>query len=115
MRINLITQEEYDLLIDIYKTFPELSLQNVGYEGIDRSQLSPEAIEKDKIVNDILKKSIVGFSSFQNFKRDKNDNPRIRFQYNYNYDGQGIPFIGVGYILIDELLSGFKEELNEKS
>lgn len=115
MRIELIIQEDYDILINIYKNFPELSLQNKGYEGIDRSLLTPEAVEKDKIVNNILRKSIVGFSSFQNFKKDKDGNPQIRFQYNYNYDGQGIHFTGVGYILIEELLNGFKEKQNEKS
>lgn len=116
MKIELITQENYDILIDIYNNFPELSLQNKGYEGIDRDKLTPEVIEKDKVVNDILRKSIYGFSSFQNFRKNVRDNaPEIRFQYNYNYDGNGLSFIGVGYILIDELLNGFKEKDNEKS
>lgn len=115
MKIELIMQEDYDILIDIYKNFLELFLQNKGYEGIDRSQLSFEAIEKDKIVNDVLRKSICGFSSFQNFRKDKKGNAQIRLQYNYNYDGKGLPFTGVGYILIDELLNGFKEKSNEKS
>ena len=33
MKIELITKENYDLLIGIYKNFPELSLQNKEYEG----------------------------------------------------------------------------------
>lgn len=109
MKIELITPETHGLLIDIYKNFPELSLQNKGYEGINRDLLNPEAKEKDEIINEILKKSIAGFSRFQNFKKNKNDEPQIRFQYNYGYDGEGIYFIGVGYILIDELLNGFND------
>lgn len=108
MKIELITTEEYNALTDIYNNFPGLFLQNKGYECIDKDNLSDADKSAIKQVNEILKKSIFGFSYFQNFRKHKDGNPQIRFQYNYNYDGAGISFIGVGYILIEELLNGFK-------
>lgn len=107
MKINLITKEEYDVLMDIYTKYPKLSLQNKGYEGIDKSTFSEDEKAQDELVTSILKKSVFGFSSFQNFKIQVSTNkPQIRLQYNWNYDG-GLAFTGVGYILIEELLNGF--------
>jgi hypothetical protein len=108
MTIELITEKEHDLLMDIYTNVPELFLQNNGYEGINKDQMIPEAIKLNETVNCILRKSISGFSSFQNFRKDNDGNPQIRFQYNWSYDGQSVFFIGVGYILISELLNGFE-------
>lgn len=110
MRINLVSVEDFDILMDVYTNYPKLSLQNKGYEGIDKSTFSADENSKNDLVSDILKKSIIGFRSFQNFRVNPTTNkPEIRFQYNYNYDG-GLPFTGVGYILIEELLNGFKEK-----
>lgn len=107
MRINLITKEEFDVLMKIYDQCPDLSLQNKGYEGIDKTKLSENSLSKIQAVNGILKKSIFGFVCFQNFRVNiKTQKPEIRFQYNYNYNG-GSPFTGVGYILVEELLNGF--------
>ena len=107
MRIELLTQEQHDELLNIYKSFPELTLENKGYEGINKSVLSIEAQEANAKVNDILKNHIAGFSSFQNFKHNKDGEILLRFQYNYAGDGGGTYFIGVGYILLTELLNGF--------
>lgn len=110
MKINLISVEEFDVLMNIYTNYPKLSLQNKGYEGIDKSTFSEDEKSQNELVTNILKKAIVGFSSFQNFRINPTaSKPEIRFQYNYNYDG-GLPFTGVGYILIEELLNGFKEK-----
>lgn len=109
MKIELVSQQDYNKLMDIYTNYPNLSLQNKGYEGIDKESLTTEEREKILEVSSILKKSIYGFSSFQNFRiNQKTRKPEIRLQYNYNYDGNGISFTGVGYILIDELLNGFE-------
>lgn len=110
MKIKLITPEEHADLLNIYNSFPALTFHNVGYEGINRSDLTEADKEADKKVNEILKKSICGFSKFQNFKtNNKNKDITIRFQYDYNAHDRslGIPFTGVGYILLDELLNGF--------
>jgi hypothetical protein len=106
MKINLIPVEEFNVLMNAYTNYPKLSLQNKGYEGIDKSTFTADEQSQNELVTNILKKSIAGFSSFQNFRVNKTNKPEIRFQYNYNYDG-GFPFTGVGYIFIEELLNGF--------
>lgn len=108
MRINLITTEEHTQLLDIFTNFPNLTLQNKGYETLNKAKFTEEEKTKFDEVTAILKKTIHGFSSFTNFRRNKNQEIEIRLQYNYNYDGKNIPFTGVGYILLDELLNGFK-------
>jgi len=108
MKIELITQEQYDFILEVQQKHPELTLQNKGYETIDNKFISATALLALKDVHDILEEKIVGYKVFQNFKISKDNEVLIRFQYNYNYDG-GIPFIGVGYIKLKELLNGFKE------
>lgn len=107
MKINLITPEQHAELLQIQKEFPVLTFQNSGYQYIDKSKLTDQDKEKIKEIETILKASIYGFSSFTNFRHDNNGNLQIRFNYNYDYDTKGY-FIGVGYILVDELLNGFK-------
>ena len=108
MKIELITKEQFDIISNIQKEHSILTLQNIGYEYI-KGKLN-EAEEKAKMkVSKILSEHIFGYSEFTNFRFSKKENKlEIRFQYNYNYDG-GIPFTGVGYILLDELLNGFKD------
>lgn len=108
MRIELLTTDQYNTILSIYEKYPELSLQNKGYEGIDKSKLSNEAKEDFNSIEEILKDAIAGFVRFQNFKLNKEGEIQLRFQYNYGYDGS-MYFIGVGYILLDELLNGFKD------
>lgn len=116
MKITLISQEEHQTLLDVYNNYSALTLQNKGYEGINRSKFTDIEKEKDAEVNEILRKSICGFSVFQNFKTN---NPkkelRLRFQYNWSADwdplkdkgAQPLSFTGVGYIGLHELLNGF--------
>jgi hypothetical protein len=79
---------------------------------INRDKLSDLDKAKIKEIEALLGKSIVGFSSFQNFKLSTKKKVGLRFQYNYDADYEGggnkIYFIGVGYILVNELLVGFK-------
>lgn len=109
MRIELITQQQYNTLISITESNPALIYQNKGYDNIAKSSLTDS--DKDAIlkVSKILKESIKGFCSFQNFRLSKKGDLEVRFQYNYNYDG-GIPFEGVGYIKVIELLNGFDQK-----
>jgi hypothetical protein len=106
MKINLITKEEHATLLGIFNDYPNLRLQNKGYETLDRSKFTDEEESKFDEVTKILKKTVFGFSSFTNFRFSKNNEIEIRLQYNYNYEG-GLTFIGVGYVLLDELLNGF--------
>jgi len=117
MIITLIEQHEYDFLLDIQKRFPLLTFQNVGYEYIDKSKLSEEDKQAFKQVEDLLLKSIKGFSKFFNFCHNKNGELILRFDYDYKWsmiDGipksVGISFIGVGYLTVRELLNGFNNK-----
>lgn len=123
MIITLIEQHEYDFLLDIQKRFPALTFQNNGYEYIDKSKLTEEDKQAWKDVEDFLRKCIIGFSCFNNFRYTKKSELQIRFDYNWTWtmDNEsgliyrnGISFIGVGYLKVIELLNGFetKEESN---
>ena len=105
MRIELIPKEQYDTIIDIYNKYPKLTYMNRDYDGIDISALGEEEQTAHKEVSTILRAHIKGFSRFNHF-RNINGRAQIRLQYNYNWD-EGITFIGVGYLFVDELLNGF--------
>ena len=112
MTIQLLEQQEYLKLLDIFKNNPSLTFQNEGYKYIDKNKLTDDDIAKISQIEEILKKSISGFQKFNNFKLNRKNEPQIRFQYDWNFDQEvkSIPFIGVGYLLIDELLNGFKTQ-----
>lgn len=109
MTIKLIDQVSHDRLIDLQEKYPNLTLQNVGYEYIDKSKLTPEELAAIQEIEALLKDHILGFSSFSNFRKNREGQLQIRFQYNYEADKKvpSISFIGVGYLLIEELLIGF--------
>lgn len=113
MRINLITEEEYFELVNIYQTYPKLSLQNTGWETLDFSKLNSEELENFEIASNIIKKCIWGFSEFNNFRvGNKTGEVLARFQYTYDADQEPprSSFIGVGYIKLEEMFKGFKIE-----
>lgn len=113
MKIQLITPEEHSRLLEIYESNPTLTLQNKGYEYIGKNKLSDDDNAKIKEIEIILKKAIVGFSSFTNFRLSRSGEIQIRLQYDYGAEDNGpMPhhFTGVGYLLVDELLNGFNEK-----
>lgn len=107
MKINLISEDQYNRLKEIQKTYPKLTFNNKGYEYVRKSTFSKEDLKAFKEVSDILKARIIGFIEFNNFQCVK-DVIRLRFQYNYGAADNSLGFIGVGYIELDELLNGFK-------
>ena len=118
MTITLITQEEYDKLLSIQKEFPALTFQNNGYEYLNMSKLTEIELEKFKEAEAILKKCILGFSKFNHFRIDKLKETKqevlvVRFQYNWtaddDYSKNPLPFTGVGYLEVEELFKGFRE------
>ena len=118
MTITLITQEEYDKLLSIQKEFPALTFQNNGYEYLNMSKLTEIELEKFKEAESILKNSIKGFSKFNHFRIDKLKETKqevlvVRFQYNWtaddDYSKNPLPFTGVGYLEVEELFKGFRE------
>jgi hypothetical protein len=108
MTIELISEEDYKTLLSIYTNFKSLSLQNRSYEGINKSLLTTEELNKFAEVETLIKKAIKGFRRFQNFRLSNKGEIQLRFQYNYNHGStKDLPFTGVGYILLTELLNGF--------
>ena len=79
MTITLITQEEYDRLLHLYTAHPNLTYENLGYDCLDKTSLSPEDLAAFKEVESILSKAIKGFVRFQNF-RTRKQGAQLRFQ-----------------------------------
>lgn len=107
MKIKLINADQYNTIKGIQEKNTALTFQNSGYEYIKKDKLSPEDKEALNVVTNILKDHIGGFSEFNNFNL-KEGKIKLRVQYDYSHDDEGIPFIGVGYLFLDELLNGFE-------
>jgi hypothetical protein len=109
MTITLITQEQYDRIMEIQKNYPLLTFQNEGYEYPDKSKWDENHWNAFNEMTEILSKHIKGFSKFNNFKISKKGFVMLRFQYNWTIDDENKSsyFIGVGYLSVDELLEGF--------
>jgi hypothetical protein len=103
MTIELITPEEHKTLKDIFNNYPKLTFQNNGFEYINKNEFTEEEKNAFETVTSILKKSIIGFRSFNNFRIDSKGNIKLRLQYAWSES-----FTGVGYIKLDELLNGFE-------
>lgn len=109
MTINLISKEDYNKILNIQEKFPFLTFENKGYEY----RRGPENEDESKAleeVESILKESIIGFDRFSNF-RIRDSKIQLRVQYNYDADkeeGYKSSFVGVGYLMLDQLLNGFK-------
>lgn len=105
MTIQLITEDLYNELLQIQKDFPKLTFQNNGYEYINKSTFTDEDVVAFERVSEILNDHIQGFNRFDNFRlTEKTKEIQIRIQYYWD-----ISFRGVGYLLLDELLNGFRE------
>lgn len=109
MKIQLLTPGQHEALLSAYNNYPELFLQNDGYEYIGRNTISEPAKQELKKVESVLKDVICGFYEFSNFCHSKDGQIRLRIQYNWNYDQDCASFSGVGYVLLTELLNGFNE------
>ena len=113
MTITLITVEEFTELANIQERSKILTFQNDGFEYIDHKKFT-ESDEKDyQRVIEILRKSILGFRKFHNFRLSKDGTVQIRFDYNWTADDEknSLPFTGVGYLDLIELLEGFHERV----
>lgn len=111
MKITLIEQHEYDMLMETQAKFPNLTYQNEGYDNPDKTKWSKEDLEAHKTCEDFLRKCINGFFTFNHFKLRENGRVCIRFQYDWvdpdDRAGNLLSFIGVGYLEVQELLNGF--------
>jgi hypothetical protein len=107
MKIELISQEQFNRIVEIQEKHPLLTYQQKGYDYPDKSEWSEEDLTVYDEVTEILKKHIVGFSSFTNFNFKGETGTRLRFEYNYGAEDNTMYFIGVGYISLRELHNGF--------
>ncbi len=109
MTIELIDNEQYNRMVEIQKNHTLLTYQNTGYDYPDKSKWSDDDKKAFEEVQNILKKHIKGFSEFNHFKLDKNNEIRLRFQYDWSADAEihTISFTGVGYLYLRELHKGF--------
>lgn len=114
MTIELISESQYKLLLNIQKTYPNLTYQNKGYDYPNKSKWSNEDLSQFNIVKTILNKHIKGFSEFNHFKLNNKNEVIIRLQYNWTLDEPyKYPFTGVGYLPLEELFKGFKNKNEE--
>jgi hypothetical protein len=81
MKIELISEADYNLILKICTEHPVLTFQNIGYEYIDKSKFSESDQEAFDKVTEILKKHIVGFVEFNNFLYSIDNKLRLRVTY----------------------------------
>jgi hypothetical protein len=112
MTITLITPKDHAWLLSIQKDYTKLTFQNNGYQYIKKDTLNKPELERIKELESFLKKHIVGFREFNNFKVRESGEIVIRFQYSWTADEESprTSFTGVGYLGVDELLNGFKKK-----
>ena len=95
---------DYEQLVEFIENYPDLIFDNIGYQYLSKEVRAMRA-EQIKEIEEILKRNIVGFVEFNNFKPRQDGSFDIRCQYNWCADrtpeekargGLG-SFIGVGY------------------
>jgi len=109
MKIALITEEQHATLLKVQEDHPILTFFNEGYQYIKKDNFTPEDQKAFDKVTDILKDHIVGFSEFYNFRNTTNG-IQLRFDYDYGASDNSMSFIGVGYLMLSDLVTGFKED-----
>jgi len=120
MILTTIEQKDYDIILAIQKNFPNLTFQHEPYQEWIPAHFTEEDKNALNEVKSIIKKSITGFRNFTNFYYNKKGILNIRFYYDWSYGWnndidkivvrQSIPFTGVGYLELQELLNGFNED-----
>ena len=99
---NVLTPEQQALLLELSNK-PELNLvacdHSNHYYGVSRAD------NRDDIntVTELIRTSIPSIVEFSNFTGESPN--RIRMQTNYNYGAPGLPFYGVNYCTLDEILN----------
>lgn len=119
MILTTLEEEDYNKLLDIQKQYPNLTFTHEPYQEWIPSYFTEEDKNALNEVKLIMEKAITGLSKFTNFYYGKSGILRIRFYYDWSYTWNndvdkipirnGLPFIGVGYLELQDLLNGFKE------
>jgi hypothetical protein len=97
-----MTNKYYNKLIMFQKKYPELTLNNNGYEYLNK-EIQEKFKKQIKEISDILKIVIPEFVKFNNFKPRKDGSFSVRCQQHYDKT-----FKGVGYFHITDFKK-FKE------
>ena len=84
-------------IIEIQKDYPELTLDNQGYEYLSKEIIDAHK-EPIQELSELIKIIDPAFVEFNNFKPRKNNNFDIRFQCRWDKN-----FIGVNYIDINDI------------
>ena len=120
MILTTLELEDYNKLVEIQKEFPHLTFNHEPYQEWIPAHFTDKDKEALEQVKNLIKKAIYGFINFTNFFYNKKGELCIRFYYDWSLvwnnneqkipirDGQ--PFKGVGYLYLDELLNGFKND-----
>lgn len=120
MILTTLEKEDYNKLLDIQKQYPNLTFVHEPYQGWIPAHFTEEDKNALNEVKSIMSKAIKGFSKFTNFYFNKKGILCIRFYYDWSYTWDndvnkipirsGLPYTGVGYLYLDELLNGFKND-----
>jgi len=93
----------HEKLIAYQKDYPELTLDNQGYQYLSL-KIQEERKKEIEEISKILKETVEGFRKFNNFKPRKNGSFDVRVQYAWDER-----FDGVGYFPIND----FNESSND--
>ena len=120
MILTTLEEEDYNKLLDIQKQYPSLTFTHEPYQQWIPEHFTEEDKNALNEVKLIMKKAITGLSKFTNFYYSKSGVLRVRFYYDWSYTWNndvdkipirdGLPFTGVGYLELQELLNGFKND-----
>ena len=119
MIIKLMEQHEYDALLEIQKTMPNLTFKHEPYQEWIPAHFTEEDKKALADVKAILSKVIKGFKNFTNFWYNEKGDLCIRVYYDWSWRmdeetshiyQDGISYTGVGYLKAIELLNGFDKD-----
>ena len=84
-------KSNYDRLVDLKNTYPELTFNNDGYEYLSREVKESHKAQIEEI-SAILKETVFGFVRFDNFKPRKNGSFAVRMQTKWSEMFTGVQY-----------------------
>ena len=99
------TDKYYNQLLQLYKDNPQLTLNNEGYQYLNKDIIESHK-NQIKEISDILKITTKGFVEFNNFKISKVDTGVVNIRCQYYWS---LSFVGVGYFDLTDF-KNFEEE-----
>lgn len=119
MILTTLELEDYNKLVEIQKEFPHLTFNHEPYQEWIPAHFTDSDKKALEQVKELVKKAIYGFKNFTNFFYNKKGVLCVRFYYDWSFTWNNdeekipirnsLPFTGVGYLELQELLNGFNE------